>query len=292
MLTRKIIGKITWRALRFLLLLWLALFLLQRQILYHPTKDSQENIAIEAQHRNFEPWQSSKGETIGYQSLTPHNDPRRHVAILITHGNAGSALDRTDFALLLREALPELAISFYILEYPGYGAREGKPSQASFIEAAQNALSQIPESPVILFGESIGTGVASALATESPHRIAGLLLVTPFDSLVNVAQRKFPFIPARLFVLDPYPSSQWLQMYNGPMTIIVAGKDSVIPPRHAHNLYEDYTGPKELIKVPNADHNDVAGLLTLEEWAKAVHFILSNPADHETPEDVIFPQDH
>jgi len=276
MLTRKIIGKILWRALRFLLLLWLALFLLQRHILYHPARDSQENISLEARNRNFKPWQSSNGETIGYQSLTPHNDPRRHVTILITHGNAGSALDRTDFALLLREALPDLALSFYILEYPGYGARDGKPSQESFIEAAKNALSQIPESPTVLFGESIGTGVASALAAELPQRVAGLLLVTPFDSLVNVAQRKFPFIPAHLLVLDTYPSNQWLQSYDGPMVIIAAGKDSIIPPKHARKLYEEYTGPKELIEVPGADHNDVAGLLTPEEWKKSINFILDN----------------
>jgi pimeloyl-ACP methyl ester carboxylesterase len=276
----KTICKIAWLVFRFLLLLWIALFLLQRYILYHPSKDTLENIVAEAQTLNFEPWQLPNGETIGYKSHALRNDPRRNVTILVTHGNAGSALDRVDYLLLLREALPDLAISLYILEYPGYGARKGKPSQESFLDAAQHALSYIPEQPLIILGESIGTGVACALAAEFPQQIAGLLLVTPFDSLINVAQHKFPFIPARPLVLDPFPSDQWLQSYNGPVAVIVAGQDSVIPPSHARKLYNEYRGPKKLIEVPEADHNEVVGQLPLEEWAKALNFVLEHTPDN------------
>lgn len=272
----KVIGKIAWRALRFILLLWVALFIMQRYILYHPFKDTQENRNREAQIHNFEPWKSPDGKIIGYKSPTLHNDPRKKITILVTHGNAGSALDRADYILLLQEALPDLAISLYILEYPGYGARKGKPSQESFVDAAQSALTYIPEKSIILLGESIGTGVASALAAEFSQRIAGLLLVTPLDSLVSVAQQKFPFIPARLLVLDPFPSDQWLQKYKGPMVIIAAEQDSVIPPKHARRLYKEYQGPKELIEVPEADHNDVVGEMPLEDWKKAINFILKN----------------
>jgi pimeloyl-ACP methyl ester carboxylesterase len=265
-------GRLIWRILRFLLLLWVALFLLQRYIIYRPTQDSTEVIAAEARSLGFKPWRGS----IGYCSLAPTNDPRPPLSALVVHGNAGSAIDRAEFAFLLREAMPHLAISVYILEYPGYGARQGKPSQQNFLAAGIEAFNQVPQEPIIILGESIGTGVACALAAAHPEQVSGLILLTPFDSLANVARQKIPILPTRWLLLDQFPSHLWLQDYQGPVAIIVAAKDSVIPPQRAHKLYEGYTGPKKLIEVPEADHNDITGQLSIEDWKSTMEFIMQN----------------
>jgi pimeloyl-ACP methyl ester carboxylesterase len=214
-------------------------------------------------------------ETIGYRSLAATDDPRSPAAILITHGNAGYALHRADYATILRAAAPDRALSIYILEYPGYGARSGTPSQPNFLAAANEAVAHIPQDqPLILLGESIGTGVACATAAAHPDRIAGLLLLTPFDSLANVAQHHYPILPVRWIMRDQYRSEEWLKQYRGPVAIILAANDSIVPAKFGQKLYDIYTGPKKLIIADDADHNDLLHTLPSSAWQEALNFLL------------------
>ncbi len=261
------------------LFVWLGLTfflgLSQRSMMYYPVKADAANLERQAAQAGFEPWRDQSGETIGYRSIPTSGDGRTALAILIIHGNAGYALHRVDYARLLRDAAPDRNISLYILEYPGYGARKGSPSQESFIQAATDALAAIPENePVIVLGESIGTGVASALAAAQPDRVAGLLLLTPFDSLASVAQHHYPILPVRWILRDSYPSSEWLQNYRGPVAIIVAADDTVVPAEFGRKLYENYAGPKKLIVAEHADHNDLLHTLPPSAWQEALQFLL------------------
>jgi pimeloyl-ACP methyl ester carboxylesterase len=261
------------------MLVWLGLLaflaLSQRSMIYFPSKNIPATLEREAAARGFEPWKNPAGETIGYRSLAATDDPRSPAAILITHGNAGYALHRTDYATILRTAAPDRALSIYILEYPGYGARSGTPSQPNFLAAANEAVAQIPQDqPLILLGESIGTGVACATAAAHPERIAGLLLLTPFDSLANVAQHHYPLLPIRWIMRDQYPSEEWLKKYRGPVAIILAANDTVVPATFGQNLYDIYTGPKKLIIADDADHNDLLHTLPSSAWQEALNFLL------------------
>ncbi|MGA0850029.1 MAG: hypothetical protein ACO3RX_08755, partial [Chthoniobacterales bacterium] len=122
-----------WQVLRVVILVWLGLLaflaLSQRSMIYFPSKNIPAALEREAAAQGFEPWTNPAGETIGYRDLAAPDDPRPRASILITHGNAGYALHRTDYATILRAAAPDRALSIYILEYPGYGARSGSPSQ-------------------------------------------------------------------------------------------------------------------------------------------------------------------
>ena len=157
----------------------------------------------------------------------------------------------------------------YILEYPGYGMRAGSPAITSFLNAADEALGLLPANePVYVVGESLGAGVAAHLAKAQPERVSGLMLFMPYDNLVSVAQSAMPLLPASLIVRDRYATAEWLEAYRGPVKVMLAGADEVIPVRFGRRLYDGYAGPKDLQVVPGAHHNDVASQPA--QWWKTV----------------------
>lgn len=170
----------------------------------------------------------------------------------MTHGNGGQAADR-DYVL------PKISDrdSLYVLEYPGYGKREGKPSLKSINAAAVDAYrilrDENPGTPVCVIGESIGSGPACVLASEepAPDQVA---LVVPFDKLTNVAADTFPFLPVRLLLLDRWDNVEALGDYSGPVQIYAAEGDRIIPAKHARAL-ADEIGGAEFIEV-SGGHNE------------------------------------
>lgn len=250
----------------------------QRSLIYHPLRLDAAACERIAGAEGFEAWRNADGHTIGYRSLADRNDPRAPVAVLLAHGNAGCALQRAEYAPILRAAVPDRAVSVYLLEYPGYGARPGSPSQQALLAAAADALASIPAPvPVLVLGESLGSGVAAATAMSHPDRVAGLLLLTPFDSLTNVAQHHYPVLPVRWLLRDGYPSEQWLRSYRGPLVVIVAGQDTIVPARFGTALYDDYQGPKLLITAGDANHNDLLHVLPESSWRQALDFLVDRP---------------
>ena len=171
---------------------------------------------------------------------------------LMMHGNAGQAADR-DYVLRRMSDQDSL----YVLEYPGYGGREGRPSLESFNQAASEAYRQLrsrnPTTPVCILGESIGCGPACALALEKlpPEKI---VLVVPFDSLTKVAAGHFPFLPVRLLLRDGWDNVEALKDYSGPVEIFGAESDNIIPIRHARALARQI--PQAQFTVIPGGHND------------------------------------
>jgi len=284
-----LIGRL-WYVLRVAMIAWGGVMILaalaQRSMIYHPSRGDAALLEDEAAAQGFEPWKNQRGETIGYRSPAAMDDSRPPLTIVIFHGNAGHALHRTAFAPLLRSAMPGHAVTINILEYPGYGARVGSPSQDSFLNAANEALTQIPtDTPVILLGESIGTGVAAATAASNPGRVGGVLLLTPFDSLAAVAQHHYPLLPVRWILWDKYPSADWLKNYHGPVAMILAENDTIVPAKFGRKLHDSYTGPKKLIVAGNADHNDILHTLPPSSWHDALSFLIREmrPASPDAP---------
>ena len=145
------------------------------------------------------------------------------------------------------------------LEYPGYGARSGSPSEQSILAAADGAFALLTnESKIYMVGESLGTGVAAYLAKTHSQQISGLLLFAPYNKLVSVAQAQMPFLPVFLLLWDRYDPEDWLKSYHGPVKIILAEKDATVPMRFGKRLYDSYAGLKELQIIPGAHHNEVA----------------------------------
>jgi pimeloyl-ACP methyl ester carboxylesterase len=234
------------------LALTLAVLLFQRRLIYHPMKLPAAEAERIAAEEGFAPWRNAGGEIVGW--MMPSGPPSAG-SVLVAHGNAGSASMRDYIAGPIHEALP---LDVYVLEYPGYGARAGSPSMDSLLAAGEEALALLPrERPVYLVSESLGAGVAAHLAKTQPSRIEALVMFVPYDDLAAVGQTMLPFLPVKYLMWDRFQPAQWLADYRGPVKIVLAGADEVIPPRLGRRLYEGYPGPKSLQVVEGARHNDV-----------------------------------
>lgn len=256
---------------RFLLLLWVVLFFGQRYMIYHPTRIVDPDTS--ARSVGMQVWRNTEGELMGYAHIPQSWDQREPLAVLVTHGNAGNALDRAGIAQELLNADPSKAMSVYIMEYPGYGAKDGSPSQEAFVDAVNKAVRAIPEDiRLVVLGESIGTGAACAAAAGNPDRISGLILVTPFNSLLSVAQSRMPIAPVFLLLRDKFPSDKWLEKFNGPISIIAAENDEIIPGWSTKKLYDGYLGMKRLTTIPDAGHN-ILLQIPVSEWTAALRFV-------------------
>jgi uncharacterized protein len=240
----------------------LSIMLMQRRLIYFPTKLSSALAESLAGKKGLLPWRNRAGAVIGW--LLPARG-KAVGSVLVLHGNAGWAADRIDLARPLHEA----SLDVYILEYPGYGARPGAPSATSLLAAGEEALDFCPQSaPLFLVGESLGGGVATHLARVRGDRVSGMLLFAPYDRLMSVGARHMPFLPVSWLLWDRFNPELWLKDYRGPVGFVLAGEDQVIPPDLGRRLYESYGGPKRLQIMAHAGHNDLTSQSA--EWWKEV----------------------
>ena len=152
--------------------------------------------------------------------------------------------------------------SMLLVNYRGYGHSEGRPSEARLFADAVRLYdwaagrAGVDARRIVGMGRSLGSGVAIYLATR--RRLAGLVLVTPFDSITAVAQRHYPFLPVRWVLRHPFDSLSRAGTIAVPTLMLVAGRDTIIPPAHAERLYERWPGPKRWIEFPAADHDNIS----------------------------------
>jgi uncharacterized protein len=219
------------------------------------------------------PWRDAGGTLRGWRAA-PRGAVRARVLVL--HGNAGSALDRVYYPAAL---LPR-GLTVALLEYPGYGARPGAPAEASLAAAAVEAVEELaaegPE-PVWLLGESLGSGVAARAARLRPDRVRGLILVTPFARLSDVARHHYPFLPGFL-LRDRWAPLDDLATFPGPTAVLVAGRDEVVGADEGRILFAGLSGAKRLWEQPQADHNDLDLRAQHPWWDEVVAFLAGGAA--------------
>jgi uncharacterized protein len=223
----------------------------QRKLLFYPTHRTQTNGLAEWKHQ---------GTLIGYSRLVA--DPEN--VWLLIHGNGGQAADRVNAmsAFSARD-------SVFVLEYPGYGSRPGKPSKGAFDASAAEAYrllrNMFPEKPVCVAGESIGSGPASMLAREAvpPDK---LVLVVPFDDLKRVAADYLPHFSVGLILGASWNNVESLSTYKGPIDIFGAQQDTVISIDHARVLAASL--PQAKFTIVTGGHND---------WSRQREVQIRNP---------------
>jgi pimeloyl-ACP methyl ester carboxylesterase len=243
----------------------------QRSLLYHPHVYSSEEVDQRAQEANLERWVDSEGANIGLKRPSPKQPAEG--SVLITYGNGSTAVGCEGYANDIQKVA---AMDIYILEYPGYEDRPGKPTEKSLFAAARDAFEMLPTNqPVYLVGQSLGTGVASYLAGTYTNRVAGIVLISPFNSTTAVGQHRYPILPVWLLLVDHFPSDYYLQRYHGKVGITVDGQDAVVPEKFGLRLYHDYDGPKKLWEFPNGGHCEIYDPHT-KFWKEAVTFWRSN----------------
>jgi hypothetical protein len=127
--------------------------------------------------------------------------------------------------------------------------------------------------PIYLFGESIGSGIASSVVAQCETPVQGVALITPWDNLPDLAQYHYWFLPARWLVRDRYDNSKNLQDFSGRVAVLYAQKDKIVPPEHAQRLFKSLPGDKRLWVFENAGHNSWPAWPTAQWWTEVMLFL-------------------
>ena len=243
---------------------------LQRQLIYYPEVAPEATLLETANRIGIQDWRNADGKLIGWHTNSTGNETRR---IVVFHGNAGHALYRQYYAAGFLAQSADWQV--YLFEYPGYGARPGAPSEPDIKATATDALKEMlarDPRPLYLVGESLGSGVATFLAGNFKQQIGGLLLVTPFTSLSDVASEHYGMLPIRALLSERYDSLKALGLYHGPVAFLIAGNDEIVPAALGRRLYDSYSGRKWLLEQPGAGHNTLDFDPNATWWSEVTGF--------------------
>lgn len=192
-----------------------------------------------------------------------------HKTILFFHGNASSWQTRApDFEILAKQGFGVL-----LAGYRGYGGNPGEPDEAGFYKDAQSwlgyltATQKIAAASIVIYGESLGTGVAVDLATRTKG-LGGLVLEAPYTSIPDVAAHHYPFVPAiKLLARYKFDSLGKIEDLAAPLLVLLAGHDVVVPPAIGRALYDAAPRPKTLRVYPEAAHENMRRMGALADVA-------------------------
>ena len=236
-------------------------YLWQDRLLYFPQRATVEEVVS----AGLTPWPSAED----FRGLVA--EPRGAVrgTAIVFHGNAGHAGHRAYYA----QALVPLGFRVILAEYPGYGPRAGKPGEANFIRDASEIVALAHAQyggPLLLVGESLGAAVAAGAGALQRESTKGLILITPWDRLADVASHHYPWLPVKWLLRDPYDTAARLAKFDRPVVVVVAGQDSIVPARFGVTLHAALGGPKHLIQIEGAGHNDWPGRVDASWWQTAM----------------------
>ncbi|MGY8525417.1 alpha/beta hydrolase [Paracidovorax citrulli] len=252
----------------------IALAALQDHFLYFPGKASLHEMVSD----RLRAW-PAEGEFRGL--LAEPARPARATAIVF-HGNAGHAGHRQPYAT----ALLEHGVRVILAEYPCYGPRDGAVGEASFVDDAQRTIELAHRQfggPLLLIGESLGAGVAAAAAAGQAEKLAGVMLITPWDRLANIAAYHYAWLPTSWLLRDRYDSVANLAGFERPVLVVVAERDRIVPARFGQALYDTLGSRRALRVVAGADHNDWFARVDSDWWGQALSFVLGAEREGTSP---------
>lgn len=250
----------------------LLVYLQQKHLLYIPDKTRPTEQQLDSKNLVF--WPEKNAAYRGITSKTPPINPKG--TVIVFHGNAGSAWQND----LYINALSSLGYRAILAEYPGYGGRPGDYSEQIFVADAKQSIEQAYAefgAPLYLWGESMGCGIISAARAQSSIPIEGIILLTPWDTLPDLAQSIYWYIPARWLAKDHYDNISNLQSFTGPIAVLIAKQDEFIPNKHSQRLYDSLPGQKNLWWF-DSGHNDWPYKSDETWWREVMTFVSNNGA--------------
>ena len=165
-------------------------------------------------------------------------------------------------------------VGWLLVDYRGYGSSGGSPSEKALVSDALQWYDHFKGTErIYVFGRSLGSGVAVQLAAERP--VDGLILVAPFDSLVAVGKRHYPFLPVNWMLRHRFDSIALAPKIRAPLLCIVATDDEIIPAEHARRLYDAWGGSKQWVGLEGAGHNSTDNAANY--WPSIVRFLTEKP---------------
>jgi uncharacterized protein len=219
------------------------MFLFQRSFIYYPRPRGGDSGA------RLMPMPIDEGEVLVSVKR------REGGAAVIYFG--GNAEDVSTGMPQLSEAFPDSSI--YLMHYRGYGGSAGSPSEEALFADALALFDRVREThpDITVIGRSLGSSVAVYLA--GTRDVSRLILITPFDSMTDIAARQFPFLPVNWLLIDRYESFRYAPHVKAPTLIITAEHDELIPPESSRKLYTRFApGVASFHVVPGTNHNNIS----------------------------------
>jgi hypothetical protein len=192
----------------------------------------------------------------GEKVIVWHVPPKpAHAVVLFFHGNGDFLAGRVSrFKGIISDGTGLVALSFR-----GYAGSTGSPSEQGLLQDAAAAYAFTTEryaaDRIVVWGFSLGTGVAVAIASE--HKIGKLILEAPYTSTVDVAASLFPIVPVRLLMRDPFHSDERIARVSVPLLIMHGENDPAIPVRFGERLFGMANEPKRLVRFPGGGHENL-----------------------------------
>jgi len=257
----------------FYVLLIIVVFFFQRNLLYHPSVDNYLKDQVVKEPIGIEKVKITTRDKIDLTGWFYRQDLEKFNTILFFHGNAGSLENRT-YKL---NHFKNLNVNFLIIAWRGFSGNQGKPNEMGLYEDADSAIKWlnskgIEEKNIILYGESLGTGVAVEVAQNKNY--AGVILESPFTSMINMGKKYYPFFPVRFLIKDKFESYKKIINISVPILIIHGKVDKIVPYDMGKKMYELANEPKFFYSQEYGDHMvdyDEKLLLTLKQFIQSLN---------------------
>ena len=230
------------------------IFIFQRSLMYFPVKEKISKSFYKNTQLKIIDISTSDGLIL--KSLYKKSETNINKTILVFHGNAGHIGHRVSKF----KPFMDKGYGLLLLEYRGYGENKGKPSKLGLYkdgEAAINYLinQKIKSKNIIVYGESLGTTIATKLSTNYSFNMT--ILEAPFTSVVDVAQKRYWIFPAKYLVLDDFDNLGIIKKIKSPLLLLHGYKDYVINIAFGKKVFEAALKPKKALFVQNAGHNNL-----------------------------------
>ena len=215
-------------------------YLFQRNLLYHPGENNYSGDKITV---SVEKIKIKTKDNIELLSWYHNKNLNKYKTILFLHGNAGSLENRIHKI----NHFKDMNINFLIIAWRGFSGNKGKPTEQGLYEDARSAVrwlnsSGVEDNNIIIYGESLGTGVATEIAQNK--KFAGIILESPFTSMIDAGKDKYPYLPVKLLLKDKYESDKKIKNINSPILIMHGKVDNIVPFHMGKKMFELANEPK------------------------------------------------
>ena len=257
----------------FYVLLLTFVFFFQGNLLYHPSVDNYIKDQTVNEPTEIEKVKIITVDNIDLTAWFYNKNIKKFKTILFFHGNAGLLENRT-YKL---NHLKNLNVNFLIIAWRGFSGNKGKPNELGLYRDAESAikwlkLKGIIEENIILYGESLGTAVAVEVAQNKSY--GGIILESPFTSMVNIGKKYYPFFPVRFLIKDKFESYKKISNISAPVLIIHGKVDQIVPFDMGKKMFELSNEPKFFYSQEYGDHMvdyDEKLLLALKKFIQSLN---------------------
>ena len=226
------------------------LYIFQRNLMYNPNENNYFGDKLEVEIEKVKITTSDNLNLLGWF----HNkDLKKFKTIVYFHGNAGK-LDNRIYKL---NHFKNMDVNFLIIAWRGFSGNKGKPSEKGLYEDGKSTIEflknlGVNEKDIIIYGESLGTGIATEIAQND--KFAGLILETPFTSMIAAAKNFYPYIPVGLLLKDKYKNDKKIKNINIPLLVMHGEADQIVPFWMGKKIYEIANQPKYSYFTKYDDH--------------------------------------